>query len=79
MIETTLASFSAQFTLVDWGVVVGYLAFTTFLGAETSRQAGQRKGFLPRRSKTALVRGKRFDHRYRNQRGDFHQCAVRCF
>ncbi len=47
MIETTLASFSAQFTLVDWGVVVGYLAFTTFLGAKLAgKQASVRDFFL---------------------------------
>ena len=35
-----LASISAQFTWIDWAVVIGYLAFTTYLGAtRAGRQA----------------------------------------
>jgi len=42
-----LAAFSAQFTWIDWLVVVGYLAFTTWLGARMAgRQATIRDFFL---------------------------------
>ncbi len=42
-----LATLSSQFTWIDWAVVVGYLAFTTFLGAKLAgRQASIRDFFL---------------------------------
>ncbi len=42
-----LASLSSQFGWIDWTVVVGYLAFTTFLGAKLAgRQASMRDFFL---------------------------------
>lgn len=42
-----LATLSAQFTLWDWGVVVGFLAFTTLLGTSlTGKQATIRDFFL---------------------------------
>lgn len=42
-----LASLSAQFTWIDWLVVVGYLGFTTWLGARMAgRQATIRDFFL---------------------------------
>jgi SSS family solute:Na+ symporter len=42
-----LAAFSAQFTWIDWLVVVGYLAFTTWLGTVMAgRQATIRDFFL---------------------------------
>lgn len=42
-----LASLSAQFTVIDWSVVVGYLVFTTWLGATLAgRQNTMRDFFL---------------------------------
>ncbi len=42
-----LATFSAQFTWIDWMVVLGYLAFTSWLGAKMAgRQASVRDFFL---------------------------------
>jgi SSS family solute:Na+ symporter len=47
MSHAILAGISAQFTSVDWLVVVGYLAFTTWLGAKMAgRQATIRDFFL---------------------------------
>jgi Na+/proline symporter len=47
MSPTLLAGISAQFTWVDWLIVVGYLAFTTWLGAKMAgRQATIRDFFL---------------------------------
>ena len=47
MSHTILAGISAQFTWVDWLIVVGYLAFTTWLGAKMAgRQATIRDFFL---------------------------------
>jgi len=47
MSHTLLAGISAQFTWVDWLIVVGYLAFTTWLGAKMAgRQATIRDFFL---------------------------------
>ncbi len=47
MTAVTLASLSAKFTLTDWGVVIGYLAFTTYLGAKLAgKQASMRDFFL---------------------------------
>ena len=41
------ATLSSQFTWIDWVVVVGYLAFTTWLGAKMAgRQASIRDFFL---------------------------------
>ena len=43
----TPATISAQFTWIDWAVVVGYLALTTYLGAKLAgRQATIRDFFL---------------------------------
>lgn len=42
-----LAELSAQFTLVDWGIVIAFLAFTTILGKLlTGKQATMRDFFL---------------------------------
>ncbi|MHC4063946.1 MAG: sodium:solute symporter family transporter [Planctomycetota bacterium] len=42
-----LASLSSNFSWIDWAVVVGYLAFTTYLGAKLAgRQASIRDFFL---------------------------------
>jgi len=49
MIEPILAAstLSSQFTWIDWAVVIGYLAFTTYLGAKLAgRQASMRDFFL---------------------------------
>ncbi len=47
MTDSLLASLSAQFTLWDWGVVVVYLALTTWLGAKMAgKQATIRDFFL---------------------------------
>jgi SSS family solute:Na+ symporter len=47
MNDVMLASLSSQFTWVDWAVVIGYLAFTTYLGtALAGRQASMRDFFL---------------------------------
>lgn len=47
MTPPLLAAFSAQFNWIDWLVVVGYLAFTTWLGARMAgRQATIRDFFL---------------------------------
>ncbi len=47
MSATLLASISGKFTWIDWAVVVGYLAFTTILGAKLAgRQATIRDFFL---------------------------------
>ena len=47
MSQTLLAGISAQFTWIDWLIVVGYLAFTTWLGAKMAgRQATIRDFFL---------------------------------
>ena len=47
MSSLNLASLSAQFTWIDWLVVVGYLAFTTYLGAKLAgRQSSIRDFFL---------------------------------
>src|SRR5262245_10201119 len=43
----TLATFSAQFTSIDWLVVIGYLVFTSWLGAAMAgRQSSARDFFL---------------------------------
>ncbi|MCA9254643.1 MAG: hypothetical protein KDA33_03355 [Phycisphaerales bacterium] len=42
-----LGSFSAHFTWIDWSVVIGYFAFTTWIGAKLAgRQATMRDYFL---------------------------------
>lgn len=42
-----LASLSAKFTLIDWSIVVGYLVFTTWLGAKLAgKQSSIRDFFL---------------------------------
>jgi SSS family solute:Na+ symporter len=49
MIEPILAAstLSSQFTWIDWAVVIGYLAFTTYLGAKLAgKQASMRDFFL---------------------------------
>ncbi len=47
MNDPLLASLSSQFTWIDWGVVIGYLAFTTWLGASLAgKQATVRDFFL---------------------------------
>ncbi len=47
MNASLLASLSSQFTWLDWAVVVGYLALTTYLGAKLAgRQASMRDFFL---------------------------------
>jgi SSS family solute:Na+ symporter len=47
MTSTTLASFSAQFTWIDWTVVAAYLLITTWIGtALAGRQATIRDFFL---------------------------------
>ncbi len=47
MTPAPLASLSSNFTSIDWAVVVGYLAFTTYLGAKLAgRQATIRDFFL---------------------------------
>lgn len=47
MNDLMLASISSQFTWIDWAVVVGYLAFTTILGAKLAgKQASMRDFFL---------------------------------
>lgn len=47
MNDPILASLSSQFTWIDWAVVVGYLAFTTYLGTKLAgRQASMRDFFL---------------------------------
>lgn len=47
MNHLSLASVSAQFTWIDWSIVMGYLAFTTWLGARMAgRQATIRDFFL---------------------------------
>ncbi|MCP4248380.1 MAG: hypothetical protein GY778_15135 [bacterium] len=47
MSNPLLASLSSNFTWIDWAVVVGYLAFTTYLGAKLAgRQASIRDFFL---------------------------------
>ena len=47
MPDLALTSISAKFTWIDWAIVVGYLAFTTYLGAKLAgRQATIRDFFL---------------------------------
>ncbi|MFQ5806931.1 MAG: hypothetical protein ACE5I3_10830, partial [Phycisphaerae bacterium] len=47
MSPAILAAFSAKFTWIDWLIVAGYLAFTTWLGAKMAgRQATIRDFFL---------------------------------
>ena len=42
-----LASLSAQFTWLDWGIVIAFLAFTSILGTKlTGKQATLRDFFL---------------------------------
>ena len=47
MSHPLVASLSAHFTWIDWVVVVGYLAFTTVLGAKLAgKQTSIRDFFL---------------------------------